>query len=802
MIETLIGQRYRIKALIGEGGMASVYLALDEKLERKVAIKIMHPHLARNVDIRERFLLEARTVSGLDHPNILRVYDFSGLDSEQLWIVMEILYGEDLSEYVKAFPRHRLQFIVATLITREICRALHEAHKLNIVHRDIKPENIMMLQNGQLKLMDFGIAKVHRANATQTGIFMGSPSYMSPEQIRGTDVDSRADIYSLAVLFYEIITGQLPFVGKSTAEVINRIMVGRYSAPNLLVTELPPPLNSIITKGLQHQKEERFQTITEMALALDNFLASVNFRESRIELEEFTLNRTKFEERVAEVLTVPPTALNVWPPDEISEAFRSKVTRYQASYETPVENPTMILDGQDLPTLPPMHPGKTVPPPMPPGIQPKYPQLNLNEPERAVVSSDPSKKSARSDSSSKSGRSKQTSVPPSSGKPSSSKNSGNFSSPMRSPTHAPRTPTQGKSTHRAVYREFLEEEKKKTSNLSLIVAILIAVSAAFFFFATSDRFSSSRTKMITKGAETVGKSKRKNDKEAEASPPNGTTQTNSDDDNSETKTASEDPAAQPSAQTPDLTPVPSEPAPVATPTPQETNRPQPVKPKPQTTVSRPKPTPPVKTAQETKPVTPPPVQKPKDTVLASIPVEKTPEDKVPEKPSLPGSATDKDKTKPAPTGPGMLRLAALPAAEVYLDGKMYGTTNDKQFGSQGIKLDPGTYMLRLKRKGYRTEEQAIQIKPGEMRQINVSLQKLAEFVELSIRVNKLPATVTIEEVKNGGRKREMPMLKHILPVNLKPGSYKVNVSHEGESINRTLELTEENKSITFNADFK
>ncbi|RYZ68468.1 MAG: serine/threonine protein kinase, partial [Proteobacteria bacterium] len=354
MIETLIGQRYRLKALIGEGGMASVYSALDEKLERKVAIKILHPHLARNNDIRDRFLLEARTVSGLDHPNILRVYDFSGLESEQLWIVMEILHGEDLSEYVKSFPKNRLQFIVAALITREICRALNEAHKLNIVHRDIKPENIMMLQNGQLKLMDFGIAKVHRANATQTGIFMGSPSYMSPEQIRGTDVDARADIYSLSVLFYEILTGQLPFVGKSTAEVINRIMVGRYSAPNLLINELPPPLTQIIQKGLQHHKDERYQSITEMALALDSFLTSVNFRESRIELEEFSLNRTKFEERIAEVLTVPPMATNALPLDSHEPGFKSRIGRYQASYENPAPaNSTVLLDESNLPTLPP-----------------------------------------------------------------------------------------------------------------------------------------------------------------------------------------------------------------------------------------------------------------------------------------------------------------------------------------------------------------------------------------------------------------------------------------------------------------
>ena len=140
--------------------MASVYSAIDEKLDRRVAVKILHSHLSKNQDIRQRFHLEAKSIADIDHPNIIKVYDFSGDDSDQLWIVTEILYGVDLSEYVQKFPGNRLEPTIAAIITRQICNALDEVHHNGIVHRDIKPENIMVLDTGLIKLMDFGIAKV------------------------------------------------------------------------------------------------------------------------------------------------------------------------------------------------------------------------------------------------------------------------------------------------------------------------------------------------------------------------------------------------------------------------------------------------------------------------------------------------------------------------------------------------------------------------------------------------------------------------------------------------------------------
>jgi serine/threonine protein kinase len=809
MIETLIGQRYRIKALIGEGGMASVYSAMDEKLERRVAIKILHPHLARNPDIRERFLLEAKTVSGLDHPNIMRVYDFSGLDSDQLWMVNEILYGEDLAEYVKAFPKQRLQFIVASLITREICRALHEAHKLNIVHRDIKPENIMMLTNGQIKLMDFGIAKVHRANATQTGIFMGSPSYMSPEQIRGTDVDSRADIYSLSVLYYEIVTGTLPFVGKTTAEVINRIMVGRYTPPNMLITDLPFALNAIIVKGMQGHKEDRFQSVTEMGQALDTFLMNCQMRESRTELEEFSQNRAKFEERLSQIISTKskaPSAVAI-PLDEMSPTFRSKITRYHASYE---EQMAMEADkaqtmadhlsplsptgeGQDMPTSTIILDESTVPT-LPPIREVRAAMQSMEEAAKESLKQEPPRAaSAQAQVNSQRSPQQQSQVQqqPRQAQDNNFKpmtvapqqkhrqTSGNFQSPMRPGTQPPRTPQSNPRTtqQRGYYREF--EEEKKKSNWGLILAVLLVAAVALGFVFGSDKFLN-----------------RINGKPDKARPTSAETAQNK-----TKKPKAEEIPVQTVAT--DTTPEPEEPAvaaPVSTPIESQTivvasdGKTKPKIPAVVPTVKQS-----IFSKQPPKPVAKADPAPAKPIAVVAAPTTGTPVSLAPEKP-----LDDKvpETKKPNSNDPGLLKLAALPAAEVYLDGKMQGTTNEKKFGATGIRLDPGTYMLRLKRKGYKLEEQAIQIKPGEMRQINVTLTKLAELVELSIQTNKIPSNVIIEETKSGGRRRELPMTKHTIQVNLKPGSYKVIVSHEQESINRTLELTEENKSITFNADFK
>ncbi len=306
MIGQLIGGRYRIRGQIGEGGMATVYTAIDERLDRRVAIKIMHAKLAEDKDLRQRFLLEAKTLSSFDHPNIIRIFDYSGDQSDDLWIVTEILQGYNLSQFVRRFPNSLINPILACFIVDEVCSALSYAHGKGIFHRDVKPENIFILRDGRVKLMDFGIAKdINRGNITMTGAFMGSPSYMSPEQIRGTYVDARSDIYSLSIMFYEIVTGKLPFPGSNPSQVINKIMLGKYLEPGIVAPWLPEPITRIIVQGMSNDPALRFSAVEHLRQQLKSYLASQGFSDSSKELGLFFKIRPEYEKKLAALVPIP-----------------------------------------------------------------------------------------------------------------------------------------------------------------------------------------------------------------------------------------------------------------------------------------------------------------------------------------------------------------------------------------------------------------------------------------------------------------------------------------------------------------
>lgn len=207
---------YQILQELGHGGMSTVYLAIQESLQRQLALKVMSPVLTLDPEFKERFLREGRIVAQLNHPSIITIHDI-GISANRYFIAMEYLPGSNLAERIA----QGLSPVESIHILTRIARALGYAHRRRFVHRDIKPSNILFREEGEPILADFGIAKALEAdsNLTKTGLTPGTPSYMSPEQIRGQTLDGRSDIYSLGVVFYVMLTGQLPFQGDSSLSV-------------------------------------------------------------------------------------------------------------------------------------------------------------------------------------------------------------------------------------------------------------------------------------------------------------------------------------------------------------------------------------------------------------------------------------------------------------------------------------------------------------------------------------------------------------------------------------------------------
>ncbi|MBW2146645.1 MAG: CHASE2 domain-containing protein [Deltaproteobacteria bacterium] len=257
--------RYEVVEELGKGAMGVVYKGMDPKIGRIVAIKTIRFDQDFEPDqveeMKERFFAEAKAAGRLNHPNIITIYD-TGEDYDLSWIAMEFLEGENLEPYTKKeklLPLRRVVEIIA-----HVCDALEYAHQHNIIHRDIKPANIMLLKNGDIKVTDFGIARITSASKTQTGIILGTPSYMSPEQVAGKKVDGRSDIFSLGVFFYELLTGEKPFQGESIATLMYQIANERHSNPKLKNERIPDVFVKIIDKALEKNLEKRYQKAGEL----------------------------------------------------------------------------------------------------------------------------------------------------------------------------------------------------------------------------------------------------------------------------------------------------------------------------------------------------------------------------------------------------------------------------------------------------------------------------------------------------------------------------------------------------------
>jgi serine/threonine-protein kinase len=234
----LIGERidkYEVLSQIGEGGMATVYLGRHVTLGRKVAVKILHPHLSSSDKNRRRFEREARAIEHLHHPNILRIFDFSGHTVERCYIVTEFVEGVTLRQVLE--DQGLIPSEVAAIVGVQLSEALAYAHESGVVHRDIKPENIMIRQDGVVKLMDFGIARfLDETNITMTGALVGSPAYMSPEQVLERNVGPVSDLFSLGTVLYQLVTGSLPFSGSNPSIILRNVIDGT----KVLVLECNP----------------------------------------------------------------------------------------------------------------------------------------------------------------------------------------------------------------------------------------------------------------------------------------------------------------------------------------------------------------------------------------------------------------------------------------------------------------------------------------------------------------------------------------------------------------------------------
>lgn len=258
--------RYELLERIGKGGMGIVYKARDTMLGRMVAVKMLVADLEVSDETRERFFREARAAGQLTHRNIITIYDF-GEEAGRAYIVMELLHGEPLTALMQREPNLPLEQRVDVMM--RVCEGLAFAHSRSIVHRDVKPANLFITGDGQLKILDFGVARIASSNLTRSGLIVGTPDYMSPEQVQGKVVDQRSDIFSAGSVFYQLLTGRKPFAGKSLPLVLQKVVSEQ--PPPLRDAEAPPELARIVARAMEKDPAGRYQQTQEMLADLARF---------------------------------------------------------------------------------------------------------------------------------------------------------------------------------------------------------------------------------------------------------------------------------------------------------------------------------------------------------------------------------------------------------------------------------------------------------------------------------------------------------------------------------------------------
>ena len=826
MLGGMIGERYRVIRKLGEGGMAIVYLAVDEKLGRNVAVKVLREKFQTHQEIRTRFQHEARAISGFDHVNILKVYDYSGANSSQLWIVTELIHGRNLGQIVETAPGGWLHPVIASCIVRETCKALALSHSEGIVHRDVKPDNVMITQQGVIKLMDFGIAKIRQNNSmTQTGMFMGSPSYMSPEQVRGRDIDHRSDIYSLGILFYELVTGRLPFSGQSTADVAMKILAGQYQHPKFLKEHLPVEINDLIVSMMSLDPAHRPQSTDTVGGIIDKFLERNGFESSHAELDRCFRDPKSYGERLAKLiqqtaLVALPTQL-IQPQSRMEAATKLPSTErktqrlVQVHNEAAIDRPMPYVPEQNPATraanAKSQHPAHAVPPPpmrrdhsLPrnsvpkitrkvvggPDIMAHLPERRLTQrPDQTMIKKNPpappptQHKPLQQQKPAQQQKPVQMQQRPVAQKP----------QPQRPRAQQPRPPRSiPRQPHRQAPRYVIHREVSMANNSFsnvLVGVIIIAVGfIAFALFADRIRMwvPTSPTSRVTKPhrvkpveSQKIGAKPKIEEKGRKI-------------EELKSQAAIERiPAPKPLGEKKPLV-IDRRATPMAQAT---------YKPKPTLAAT-------VEAVETTKPM-----------LKATPSVQVIPARVDPDATKNNGDDDDPVVTKPTPkveikptqapaaTGKATISVTCNPAAEVYINGKRMGTSNDAGTSSDWYDLPSGKLKLELRRSGFTSRTEYVSVSPGERKRLGpFTLTKEGTKApptsyRLTLSTNVTPAQVSITNYDTKSTKT-FNLNSSSQTITLDRGIYDVTMTHGGEVRKRRIEMTGSETQLTFSAEYK
>jgi serine/threonine-protein kinase len=264
--DTVIDERYRVVRRLGSGGMADVYCAEDQELGRRVALKLLHRRFADDPEFVERFRREASSAAGLQHPNVVGIYDRGEWDGIS-YIAMELVDGRPLKQLIR--EEAPLAPERAIDLAEDVLRAARFAHRRGIVHRDLKPHNVLVDQEGRAKVADFGIARAAASDITETGSIMGTAQYLSPEQAQGQPVSPRSDLYSVGIILYEMLTGRVPFEAESPVTIALRQVSERPAPPSQINPAVPPALDAVVMRALEKEPERRFRDADDFIAALE-----------------------------------------------------------------------------------------------------------------------------------------------------------------------------------------------------------------------------------------------------------------------------------------------------------------------------------------------------------------------------------------------------------------------------------------------------------------------------------------------------------------------------------------------------